>query len=602
MPSYLNRIPDMKKEYFVTFFLMQTLCLSAQEFIVSPYLQHASPTEIFILWETTFGAESIVHWGQDENLGNEATGSSQIHNGNSQIHEVHLNNLDPFTPYFYSVKTDLAVSDTFDFVTPPLANSEQGFRFTAMSDMQIDGAHPDKFREVIHDGIIDHVGERYSDDLPNHLGFVIIPGDLVQNGNNYDQWQNHFFNPGQPLFARVPVYPVPGNHENNSAFFFNYFHLPDNGTPGFEEHWWYKDYSNVRIVGLDSNGPYRIAEQLDWLDSLLNQTCQNDHIDFVFAQLHHPHLSELWTPGELDYTGEVIQLLEQFTTNCGKPSIHFFGHTHGYSRGQSRDHEHLWVNVATAGGAIDNWGEFPQFDYDEFSVSQDEWGFVMVDVEAGDDPAFTLKRISRGNETTFRDNEITDSITISLSNQSPDKPTGLFPIDESVIPECVVLKANFFEDADGIHGASHWQISTNCDDFTNPVVDRWRNHENWYFNQDLQSGDDLTDERITELAENTSYCWRVRYRDQGLKWSEWSEAQSFSTSVSNGSMNLLTNPGAESDIDGWQVVTGVLEALEDGECNGISPNSGLQYFAVGGRLSGWCIWQKCAAHRHQRPG
>ena len=82
-------------------------------------------------------------------------------------------------------------------------------------------------------------------------------------------------------------------------------------------------------------------------------------------------------------------------------SIHFFGHTHGYSRGQSKDHEHLWVNVATAGGAIDHWGEYPQEDYSEFTVTQDEWGFVLVDVEAGDNPQFKLKRISRGNEETF---------------------------------------------------------------------------------------------------------------------------------------------------------------------------------------------------------
>ena len=36
------------------------------------------------------------------------------------------------------------------------------------------------------------------------------------------------------------------------------------------------------------------------------------NIDFVFAQLHHPHKSELWTPGENDYTGEVIQRMENF--------------------------------------------------------------------------------------------------------------------------------------------------------------------------------------------------------------------------------------------------------------------------------------------------
>ena len=41
------------------------------------------------------------------------------------------------------------------------------------------------------------------------------------------------------------------------------------------------------------------------------------------------------------------------------------------------------LNVATAGGNIDYWGEYAQRDHAEFSVSQDEWGFVLVEVTAG---------------------------------------------------------------------------------------------------------------------------------------------------------------------------------------------------------------------------
>ena len=114
---------------------------------------------------------------------------------------------------------------------------------------------------------------------------------------------------------------------------------------------------------------------------------------------------------------DVIERMENFSDECGKPSIHFFGHTHGYSRGQSIDHNHLWVNVATAGGAIDYWGEWPQADYDEFTVTQDEYGFVLVNVEAGQDPQFKLERISRGDEDNLLDNEIHDEvITVSYTH------------------------------------------------------------------------------------------------------------------------------------------------------------------------------------------
>ena len=92
----------------------------------------------------------------------------------------------------------------------------------------------------------------------------------------------------------MPVYPVPGNHEQNSQFFFKYFSLPENGDPAFAEHWWYKDYSNVRLIGLESNSGYRVQQQLVWLQSVLNDAATDSTIDFVFAQLHHPHKSELW--------------------------------------------------------------------------------------------------------------------------------------------------------------------------------------------------------------------------------------------------------------------------------------------------------------------
>ena len=49
--------------------------------------------------------------------------------------------------------------------------------------------------------------------------------------------------------------------ENNSTYYFKYFRMPANGTAGFEEHWWYKDYGNTRIVGLDSNSPFTNQEQ-----------------------------------------------------------------------------------------------------------------------------------------------------------------------------------------------------------------------------------------------------------------------------------------------------------------------------------------------------
>ena len=570
------------------FYLLITIAassfLEAQNIKVQPYLQDAFPTSIIIMWETDSLEESTTEWGLTEILGNTSTGTSQISVGESRIHEVKLEGLQRFTRYYYRVKTGDAISAIHSFKTPPFAEDHESFRIIAMSDMQRDNSFPDKFEEIVNDGIIDYLENEFGGDLADNLALVIIPGDLVVNGNDYTSWEESFFTPSQKLFSQVPVYPVPGNHENNAIYFFQYFHLPDNGSEGFEEHWWYKDYGNVRIIGLDSNNPFSNQDQLDWLDLVLNATCEADSIDFVFAQLHHPHKSELWTPGESNYTGEVIDRLEQFSTWCSKPSIHFFGHTHGYSRGNSRDHKHLWINAATAGGAIDNWGEFPNFDYDEFSVSQDEYGFVSVEVSDGIEPKIVVKRISRGDQDFTKNNEITDSITMGRDFSIASVPFPISPINEEVIPECVTLRASYFTSPNptDAHGQSHWQVSANPDDFTNPKAESWKTFENWYFEEDTQADDDLADEEISGLDENSDYWWRVRYRDRELNWTDWTTPAAFSTGASITSPNLLINPGAEDSLYNWMVVEGIVEALADGVCDGTSPHSGSRYFAVGG--------------------
>lgn len=493
------------------------------EVLVAPFLQSATPTGIWVVWETADGEDTRVSWGPTEAEGAWTSGSASV-GGHGVLHEVPLTGLSPDTTYWYTAHTGGTASVQAHFRTPPAAGPGAPFRLVAASDMQRDDAWPDKWAEVVEAGIVPTVTGRWDADLPAALGMVLLPGDLVDNGWRYEDWTDDFFAGAAPLIADVPVYPVPGNHEGNSPAFFQYFHLPDNGTPGYEEHWWTTDYANLRVIGLDSNTGYTLGAQLDWLDEVLDHTCTDDTIEFVFAELHHPWRSELWPDGELDYTGDVVSRLEAFTTRCGKPSVHFFGHTHGYSRGQSRDHTHLWVDVATGGGAIDRWGSSAQVDYPEFSVTQAEYGFVVVEVEPG---AFTLRRFSRGTPEAPRDNALTDEVTVQVVASPPATPTPLGPA--GTVDGPVRLSASAFaHPTGGSHGASHWQISADCAAFSEPVVDTWVQHENWFQEVDTQAGADLTVLDVDSLP-GGDWCWRVRYRDRGLMWSDWSAATAFHT-------------------------------------------------------------------------
>ena len=572
---------------FNVFLFGASFCFS-QMLRVGPYLQNASPTSMTVMWETSSIDESIVEWGSTSSFGNTALGTFVSGNGLSKVHTVKITGLSPDTRYYYRIHTDAVVSQTYDFISPPLPESEKSFNLISMSDMQQDGAHPEVFSDIVNNDLIPFVNDRYgnNNDLANDVAYVFIPGDLVTTGGNYPSWKSTFFDPAQTLFNHVPVYPVAGNHEQNSENYFRYFNLPENGTNNndYLEHWYYTDYSNVRLVGLETNSGYRIQEQLDWLQGVLDDACANENIDFVFAQLHHPHKSELWIAGNTDYTGQIIEILESFSTNCSKPSVHFFGHTHGYSRGQSRDHQHLMINVASSGGAIDNWGEYAQQDYKEYSKSTDDYGFVLVEVEAGENPQFLLSRVSHGSfENGIVNADVRDTFRVMKNNIPPNQPIGLFPNEGvSLSPDCIkFLGSDFSDENGGFHGATHWQIASD-NNFQNLVYNDWFQHENWYFDEDLEAGNSLNEKKITALAENTNYFWRLRYRDRNLGWSSWSAEISFSTTNSSLSENLLLNGGAENSTMNWTEVSGSFESILSGECAGNDSYSGASLFAVGG--------------------
>ncbi len=561
------------------------LCIAlatAAEIRVAPFLQDAHPDSVWVVWETDGGDDGVVRFGlttPDQS----ATGEGEAGPAGAVVHSVQLTGLSPDTAYVYEVQTGDATSARHRFRTPPAVGAETSFRVVAMSDMQLDRSHPDKFREIVEDGVLAHVRDEFGGELADELAMALLPGDLVDNGWNYNEWADTFFGPGSALFSEVPVYPVYGNHEGSTPYFQRYFHMPDNGSGGlFSEHWWFADYANLRVIGLDSNSGFANQVQLDWLQGVLDDACTDPAFDFVFAQLHHPYLSELWLPGESNFTGDVIGQLEDFTERCGKPSVHFFGHTHGYSRGQSRDHQHLWVNVASAGGALDRWGEQPQADYDNFTVSQDEYGFVLMEVEGGSDPMFRLTRLGRGTPEDPNDNVVRDRIEVRLNGRKPETPQAWGPEDE-VSADCSTLVAGAFAHADEAeHGASQWQLTGAGCDFDSPMVDRWVQHENWYAKVDRSAGVDLTRAEVGPLQAETDYCWRVRFRDRGLVWSDWSEPTPFKTTASEGATALLTNPGAEDGTAGWLVTDGLLEALSEGECTAPAPAEGGKLFSVGG--------------------
>ena len=137
-------------------------------------------------------------------------------------------------------------------------------------------------------------------------------------------------------------------------------------------------------------------------------------------------------------------------------------------------------------------------------------------------------------------NEIRDEVHVRLHNLVPDIPVGIYPEGSGINPDVLVLEAGSFSDPEGDdHVAAYYRVYENCEMTSNPVVNEFINHENWYYGENTQESVELTNLPIAPLSGNTNYCWQVKYRDGSLGWSSWSLPIVFQTSESQFSNNLL---------------------------------------------------------------
>ncbi|MCC6492388.1 MAG: metallophosphoesterase [Pirellulales bacterium] len=281
-------------------------------FVVPPYLQFVTTDGITVMCETSRPAKVTVRYGA---FGEEPVALAA--EKDDQIHEIRLKDLKAQTPHHYQVEAtdDRGRTSRSPLLTLQTANhADTPFAFGILSDTQ---ENP-------------HVCKVLSDMLwmqrPN---FVIIPGDLVDSGPNKRQWVEEFFPGMQPLASRVAFFPVLGNHEQNTAHYYNYMSLPE------PEYYYAFRYGNAQFFMLDSNK--RVdpdSEQYKWLESQLTESTAT----WKFVSYHHPAYSsdeddygDMWK-GESSTHGDLrlrplVTLYDRYGVD-----IVWNGHIHSYER------------------------------------------------------------------------------------------------------------------------------------------------------------------------------------------------------------------------------------------------------------------------------
>ena len=307
------------------------------EWVVDPFLCYATQHSISIVCEVPIEAGVRVRYRP-------ATGD--VHEIESSpkpgIHTIEINGLQPGQPYYYEVIAETAdgqriETDPLSFQTAP--ERGKAFTFIMIGDTQ---AHPE---------VVKRVSDLSWENRPN---FVCVAGDLVTTGTNKSHWTHHFFPHMQPLISRIPLFPVLGNHEQNSHFYYDYMNLPD------PEYYYSYRYGDADFFVLDSEKPMGpTSEQYTWLKKQL----QNSDARWKFVIHHRPAYSSdsndygntylgPTTLGDLNVR-QIVPLYEEYGVD-----IVFNGHIHAYERtfpiraGEAVENNGV-VYITTGGGGGD---------------------------------------------------------------------------------------------------------------------------------------------------------------------------------------------------------------------------------------------------------
>ena len=231
---------------------------------IRPYLQAVGAETATLRFETVLPQAVKVTLS----VGDAAAPVCSLDDTKLRVHEVKAMGLTPETAYVFRVSASGEAPGEARVTTWPAA--PKTVRFFVYGDTRT--------RPAEHKKVCDAMARKAA----GHL-FVLHSGDLVARGRSYPLWKTEFFDPAADLLARLPVCPVPGNHEEASELYRAYFTLPAT------EWYWSLRCGPVYVLGLDSQ---RGLDSKSWLTSEQGQWLRDEmpkaDTPWRLALLHTP--------------------------------------------------------------------------------------------------------------------------------------------------------------------------------------------------------------------------------------------------------------------------------------------------------------------------
>lgn len=294
-----------------------------------PYLQRPTPTSIVVAWRTAGPASSRVHYGSSpQSLTQSVTVAKSV-----SEHRVTLTGLEPNTRYYYAIGSAEGIlfgDETTFFHTPPPAGAVQPLRLWVIGDSGMGDINAD----IVYQGFLAWNGGRRVD------GWLML-GDNAYVVGSDAEYQVAVFETYPELLRQVPLWPIYGNHDGQSAqaasqsgVYFDIFEPPAKGeaggVPSGTEAYYSFDLGNVHVAVLSSYQTPRAANgaMATWLDADLAASTA----DWLIVAFHHPPYSK--GSHDSDAEAEMREMRQNLLPILEARGVDLVltGHSHGYER------------------------------------------------------------------------------------------------------------------------------------------------------------------------------------------------------------------------------------------------------------------------------
>lgn len=414
---------------------------------IGPWLQEPSNAGITILVGTKKEVKAALFLGEHASeLTSVMSDSTRI-----RLHSYTLTSLEPGWNYYYQVRWLGGQTDTANFKIAPVSDTAT-VRILAYGDSR---SNPE-----VHERIVTRALE-YNPDIAFHTG------DLVVDGKILSLWEPEFFAPAAELLQQIPFYPVLGNHERESGYYYEYFPLHQ------KKHYWSADYGMVHIIGLNTGvATDSESEQYKWLEADLKAQVDQK---WIIVTLHHPLFHCHPTRPVYDFRYHWQPLFEKYGVN-----LVLSGHDHYYLRNHPIGHSGSGLtavtHITTAGGGAPLYKIEPQ---PFMAVSQSIHHFLMLEVSEAK---------IEGEAVDLNGNTI-DKFTISINGELTDEGKyidfGIIELERNLTNQMGNLK--IIELADSLlQYRGEWSFGRELT-FDSELRIKWQESEHWQVtNPDLE--------------------------------------------------------------------------------------------------------------------